>query len=47
MVLERRAGGTIRDAIRILDTGPAKGVEAALARLGLAMLANRRPTALR
>jgi hypothetical protein len=36
--IERRAGGTLQDAIRILDTGPAKGLEAALARLGRAVL---------
>jgi hypothetical protein len=36
--IERRAGGTMQDAIRTLGTGPAKGLEAALARLGLAML---------
>jgi hypothetical protein len=39
--IERRAGGTLQEAIRILDTGPAKGLEAALARLGLAMLGRK------
>jgi hypothetical protein len=40
-VIERRTGGTLQEAIRILDTGPAKGLEAALARLGLAMLGRK------
>jgi hypothetical protein len=40
-VIERRAGGTLQEAIRILGTGPAKGLEAALARLGLAVLGRK------
>jgi hypothetical protein len=39
--IERRAGGTMRDVIRVLDCGPAKGIEAALARLGLAMMGGK------
>jgi hypothetical protein len=36
--LERRAGGTLKEAIRVLDLGPINGLEAALARLGRAVL---------
>jgi hypothetical protein len=37
--LERHAGGSLKDTIRVLDLGPANGLEAALARLGRAVLA--------
>src|SRR4051794_14930619 len=36
--MERRAGGTLKEAIRVLDLGPVNGLEAALARLGRAVL---------
>ena len=36
--MERRAGGTLKEAIRMLDLGPVNGLEAALARLGRAVL---------
>jgi hypothetical protein len=37
--LERHAGGSLKDAIRVLDLSPVNGLEAALARLGRAVLA--------
>ncbi|MFL5281185.1 MAG: hypothetical protein ACJ8AW_09315 [Rhodopila sp.] len=36
--IERRAGGTLKAAIQVLELGPVNGLEAALARLGRAML---------
>ncbi|MFL5289006.1 MAG: hypothetical protein ACJ8AW_50640 [Rhodopila sp.] len=36
--MERRAGGTLKEVIRMLELGPVNGLEAALARLGRAML---------
>jgi hypothetical protein len=36
--MERRAGGTLKAAIQVLELGPINGLEAALARLGRAML---------
>jgi hypothetical protein len=37
--IERGAGGTLKEAVRLLDLSPVNGLEAALARLGRAMLA--------
>jgi hypothetical protein len=37
-VMARRTGGTLQDAIRVLDTGPAGGLEAALASLARGMV---------
>jgi len=37
--MERRAGGTLKAAIQVLELGPVNGLEAALARLGRALLA--------
>src|SRR3954453_2504207 len=37
--IERRAGGTLKAAIQVLELGPVNGLEAALARLGRAVLA--------
>jgi hypothetical protein len=37
--MERRAGGTLKAAIQVLELGPVNGLEAALARLGRAVLA--------
>ena len=36
--MERRAGGTMKEAIQMLECGPVNGLEAALARLGRAVL---------
>ena len=36
--MERRAGGTLKAAIQVLECGPVNSLEAALARLGRAML---------
>ena len=36
--MERRAGGSMKEAVRLLDLGPVNGLEAALARLGRAVL---------
>jgi hypothetical protein len=36
--MERRAGGTLKAAIQVLELGPVNGLEAALARLGRAVL---------
>src|SRR5690349_892498 len=36
--IERRAGGTLKEAVRVLELGPVNGLEAALARLGRAVL---------
>jgi hypothetical protein len=36
--IERRAGGTLKAAIQVLELGPVNGLEAALARLGRAVL---------
>jgi hypothetical protein len=36
--MERRAGGTLKAAVQVLDLGPVNGLEAALARLGRAVL---------
>ena len=36
--MERCAGGTLKEAIRVLELGPVNGLEAALARLGRAVL---------
>ena len=36
--IERRAGGTLKAAIQVLELGPINGLEAALARLGWAVL---------
>ena len=36
--MERRAGGTLKEAVRVLELGPVNGLEAALARLGRAVL---------
>src|SRR5690242_11851480 len=37
--MEQRAGGSLKEAIRVLELGPVNGLEAALARLGRAVLA--------
>ena len=37
--MERRSGGTLKAAIQVLECGPVNGLEAALARLGRAVLA--------
>jgi hypothetical protein len=36
--MERCSGGTLKEAIRVLELGPVNGLEAALARLGRAVL---------
>ena len=36
--MERRAGGTLKAAIQVLELGPVNGLEAALAKLGRAVL---------
>ena len=36
--MERRSGGTLKAAIQVLELGPVNSLEAALARLGRAML---------
>ena len=36
--MERRAGGTLKAAIQVLELGPVNGLKAALARLGRAVL---------
>jgi hypothetical protein len=36
--MERRAGGTLKETIQVLELGPVNGLEAALARLGRAVL---------
>ncbi|MFL5287079.1 MAG: hypothetical protein ACJ8AW_40450 [Rhodopila sp.] len=36
--MERRAGGTLKEAIQVLEQGAVNGLEAALARLGRAVL---------
>ena len=40
--IERRAGGTLKAAVQVLDLGPINGLEAALARLGRAMLSREK-----
>jgi hypothetical protein len=40
--MERRAGGTLKEAVRLLDLGPVNGLEAALARLGRAVLSREK-----
>src|SRR3954453_13717456 len=40
--MERRAGGTLKAAIQVLDLGPVNGLEAALARLGRAVLSREK-----
>jgi hypothetical protein len=42
-VMERRTGGTLKEAVRVLDLGPVNGLEGALARLGRAVLAAQNP----
>ena len=36
--MEQHAGGTMKAAIQVLELGPVNGLEAALARLGRAVL---------
>jgi|tagenome__1003787_1003787.scaffolds.fasta_scaffold20408699_1 hypothetical protein len=40
--IERRAGGTLKVAIQVLEQGTVNGLEAALARLGRAVLAKEK-----
>ena len=40
--MERRAGSPLKAAIQVLELGPVNGLEAALARLGRAVLAREK-----